>query len=78
MPGSGPICCAGFSFNGTATLEADTDGIRYFVNEYWTSGQRQAHNLHEISYRACFSLLRNCRRSSSKAADPSRATLYGA
>ena len=23
-------------------------------NEYWTSGQRQAHSLHEISYRACF------------------------
>ena len=24
------------------------------VNEYWTSGQRQASSLHEISYRACF------------------------
>ena len=24
------------------------------VNEYWTSGQRQANSLHEISYRACF------------------------
>ncbi len=24
------------------------------VNEYWTAGQRQAHSLHEISYRACF------------------------
>tara|TARA_B100000965_G_scaffold377335_1_gene371309 strand:+ start:154 stop:1374 length:1221 start_codon:yes stop_codon:yes gene_type:complete len=23
-------------------------------NEYWTSRQRQAHSLHEISYRACF------------------------
>lgn len=30
------------------------DGIRYFVNEFWTSRQRQSHNLHEISYRACF------------------------
>lgn len=30
------------------------EGIRYFVNEYWTSRQRQSHNLHEISYRACF------------------------
>lgn len=29
-------------------------GIRYFVNEYWTARQRQSHNLHEISYRACF------------------------
>ena len=24
------------------------------TNEYWTSGQRQAHSLHEISYRACY------------------------
>ena len=23
-------------------------------NEYWTSAQRQAHSLHEVSYRACF------------------------
>jgi hypothetical protein len=25
-----------------------------FVNEFWTSDQRAAHSLHEISYRACF------------------------
>src|SRR5262245_3476870 len=25
-----------------------------FVNEFWTSAQRQANSLHEISYRACF------------------------
>ena len=25
-----------------------------YVNEYWTSKQRAAHSLHEISYRACF------------------------
>ena len=25
-----------------------------FVNEYWTSKQRAAHPLHEVSYRACF------------------------
>jgi hypothetical protein len=43
-----------FTFNGTPTLETDEAGIRYFVNEYWTSGQRRGHNLHEISYRACF------------------------
>jgi len=43
-----------FTFNGTPTLETQESGIRYFVNEYWTSGQRQGHNLHEISYRACF------------------------
>ena len=25
-----------------------------FINEYWTAKQRQANNLHEISYRACY------------------------
>jgi len=30
------------------------DGIPYFVNQFWTSAQRQSHPLHEISYRACF------------------------
>jgi hypothetical protein len=43
-----------FTFNGAPTVESDADGIRYFINEYWTSGQRRGHNLHEISYRACF------------------------
>jgi hypothetical protein len=28
--------------------------VPVFINEFWTSGQRQAHSLHEISYRACF------------------------
>ncbi|MBM4166008.1 MAG: site-specific DNA-methyltransferase [Ignavibacteria bacterium] len=28
--------------------------IPVFINEFWTSKQRQAHSLHEISYRACF------------------------
>jgi hypothetical protein len=39
---------------GTRTLETKDGGIPYFVNEYWTAGQRQAHSLHEVSYRACF------------------------
>jgi DNA methylase len=43
-----------FTFNGAPTIEVEEFGIRYFVNEYWTSGQRRGHNLHEISYRACF------------------------
>lgn len=30
------------------------DGIDYFVNAFWTAGQRQGHSLHEVSYRACF------------------------
>ena len=28
--------------------------IPRFINEYWTSKQRQASSIHEISYRACF------------------------
>jgi len=43
-----------FSDFGSATEVFERDGIPYFVNEYWTSAQRQAHSLHEISYRACF------------------------
>ncbi|RYH09099.1 DNA methyltransferase [Tropicimonas sp. IMCC6043] len=42
---------AGF---GRATDVEDVDGIRYFVNEFWTSAQRKSHAIHEISYRACF------------------------
>ncbi len=54
-----------FSEFGTATRvlesrvslpEVTTDEvvIPTFVNEFWTARQRQAHTLHEISYRACF------------------------
>ena len=28
--------------------------VETFTNEFWTSAQRAAHSLHEISYRACF------------------------
>ena len=28
--------------------------IRYFINEFWTSRQRQGNRIHEVSYRACF------------------------
>jgi hypothetical protein len=40
----------------TATQGADGRTVRVptFVNEFWTSRQRAAHSLHEISYRACF------------------------
>jgi hypothetical protein len=44
----------GFSRSGQPTAEMHEDGILYLVNEFWTAGQRQAHSLHEISYRACF------------------------
>jgi hypothetical protein len=43
-----------FAAFGTPTEEVTEDGIRYLINEFWTSGQRQAHAIHEVSYRACF------------------------
>lgn len=43
-----------FAAFGTPTVESRQEGIPYFVNEFWTSGQRQAHAIHEVSYRACF------------------------
>ena len=39
---------------GANTLIEHVQGIPYFTNEYWTAGQRQAHAIHEVSYRACF------------------------
>ena len=30
------------------------NGLPYFRGAFWTSRQRQAHRLHELSYRACF------------------------
>jgi hypothetical protein len=51
-----------FRWDGQATAifttTADVDGraisVDTFVNEFWTSRQRAAHSLHEVSYRACF------------------------
>jgi hypothetical protein len=43
-----------FSFDGAPTVVSDQAGLRYFVNAFWTAGQRRGHSLHEISYRACF------------------------
>lgn len=41
---------------GTTVAEAANGRavVDTFVNEFWTSGQRQGHALHEVSYRACF------------------------
>jgi hypothetical protein len=59
----------GFSFQETPDLfsystagrpttidDVEIEGKEYpkFTNEFWTSKQRQASSLHEISYRACF------------------------
>jgi hypothetical protein len=49
-----PDMLRAFTFTGAPTLETTDRGIRYFVNEFWTAGQRRGHSLHEISYRACF------------------------
>jgi hypothetical protein len=36
------------------TAQGKAQHVPTFVNEFWTARQRQAHSLHEISYRACF------------------------
>src|SRR5215472_14388815 len=36
------------------SLGEGRDAVPVFVNEFWTSKQRAASSLHEISYRACF------------------------
>jgi hypothetical protein len=43
-----------FSLNGAPTVTFEEAGLRYFVNAFWTAGQRRGHSIHEISYRACF------------------------
>ena len=45
---------AGWRWCSKATLVETHDGVPVFTNEFWTSKQRAAHSLHEISYRACF------------------------
>ena len=39
---------------GQRTVTETVEGIPYLINEFWTAGQRQAHSIHEVSYRACF------------------------
>jgi hypothetical protein len=43
-----------FTLEGQPSELHHADGLDYVVNEYWTSRQRQAHSIHEVSYRACF------------------------
>ena len=45
---------ATFDAFGRPTVQQTLGGIPYFINEFWTAGQRQAHSIHEVSYRACF------------------------
>src|SRR5881296_2718163 len=37
-----------------ATLGGEQVQVPTYVNEFWTSRQRAASSLHEVSYRACF------------------------
>jgi hypothetical protein len=43
-----------FANFGQSSMAIQEGEIPYLVNEFWTSGQRQAHSIHEVSYRACF------------------------
>src|SRR3984885_9970685 len=43
-----------FSQFGQPSAELWQGPVRYLINEFWTSTQRQAHSIHEVSYRACF------------------------
>lgn len=43
-----------FTFNGARTVYEERGGVPYLINEFWTAKQRDAHSLHEVSYRACF------------------------
>ncbi|MEO7934444.1 MAG: DNA methyltransferase [Chthoniobacterales bacterium] len=46
---------ADFHAFGAKTAVTETSGgVPVYTNEFWTSKQRAAHALHEISYRACF------------------------
>lgn len=42
------------SLTNVETIKISNKFYPRFTNEYWTSKQRQANSLHEISYRACF------------------------
>ncbi len=54
--GAGPFADLVKNFRefGQPSAEAWEGPIRYLINEFWTAGQRQAHSIHEVSYRACF------------------------
>jgi hypothetical protein len=45
---------AAFEGFGARTVVSRTAGVPTYTNEFWTAAQRQAHGLHEVSYRACF------------------------
>jgi hypothetical protein len=38
----------------TPAFDGEVLSVATYVNEFWTAKQRDAHSLHEVSYRACF------------------------
>jgi SAM-dependent methyltransferase len=56
LPPDRPLAAAiaAFGGSGRSTEASQHEGIPYFENAFWTAGQRQAHPIHEVSYRACF------------------------
>ncbi|HLE57879.1 MAG TPA: DNA methyltransferase [Rhodothermia bacterium] len=42
------------TFDTIVDVDRDAVAVKTYVNEFWTSRQRAAHSLHEVSYRACF------------------------
>jgi len=53
-PQSFVVLIRNFAEFGQPTVEMRAGPIPYLINEFWTAGQRQAHSIHEVSYRACF------------------------
>ena len=52
---------SGFTLNNSSKTKTVTDYFEFngvqiprFINEFWTSKQRQSNTIHEVSYRACF------------------------
>lgn len=45
---------AAFDGQGVTTVVEHRHGVPFLFNEFWTARQRQAHSIHEVSYRACF------------------------
>lgn len=43
-----------FAEFGQPSTQVREGPITYLINEFWTARQRQAHSIHEVSYRACF------------------------
>ncbi len=48
------FCASSCSKTVLDNIEVEGNSYSRYTNEFWTSKQRQANSIHEISYRACF------------------------